>query len=137
MSSADVLGGKASFLVMGANKDWIERNPKLPDVIVKAIDEAAAFIRNEPRKAAELYLQREPSKFVDLDAVEAMLREYKDEFGSSIHGTQAFADFMGGSAMLKSPPKSWKDIVTPSIANYGEQLSAGGRVVASPVVGER
>ena len=28
MSSADVLGGKSSFLVIGANKGWIDRNPK-------------------------------------------------------------------------------------------------------------
>ena len=92
----------------------------MPEVIAKAIDDAAAFIRNEPRKAAELYLAREPSKFVDLDAVEAMLREYKDEFGSSIHGTQAFADFMGRLGMLKSPPKSWKDVVDAVDRQYQE-----------------
>jgi NitT/TauT family transport system substrate-binding protein len=117
MGSEEMIGGKASFLIMGANKRWLDANPKLPDVIVKAVDEAAAFIRDQPRKAAELYLQREPSKFVDLDAVEAILKEYKNEFGSSIHGTQAFADFMGKLGMLKAPPKSWKDIVTPSIVN--------------------
>jgi NitT/TauT family transport system substrate-binding protein len=117
MASTDIIGGKASFLIMGANKRWIDANPKLPDVIVKAIDEAADFIRTEPRKAAELYLKREPSKFVDLDAVEAILKEYTDEFGSSIHGTQAFADFMAKLGQLKAPPKSWKDVVTPSIVN--------------------
>jgi NitT/TauT family transport system substrate-binding protein len=117
MSSDDIIGGKASFLIMGATKKWIEANPKLPDVIVKAVDEAAAFIKNEPRKAAEIYLQREPSKFVDLDAVEAILREYKDEFGSPVQGVQVNADFMAKQGQLKAPPKSWKEIVTPSIAN--------------------
>jgi NitT/TauT family transport system substrate-binding protein len=117
MSSDEIIGGKASFLIMGATKRWIEANPKMPDVIVKAVEEAAAFIKAEPRKAAELYLQREPSKFVDLAAVEEILKEYKDEFGSAVHGVQINADFMGKLGMLKSPPKSWKDIVTPSIAN--------------------
>jgi NitT/TauT family transport system substrate-binding protein len=117
MSSDEIIGGKASFLIMGATKKWIEANPKLPDVIVKAVDDAAAFIRNEPRKAAEIYLAREPSKFVDLDAVEAILKEYRDEFGSAVHGVQVNADFMGKLGQLKSPPKSWKEIVTPSIAN--------------------
>ena len=117
MSSDDIIGGKASFLIMGATRKWIDANPKLPDVIVKAIDEAAAFIKAEPRKAAEIYLAREPSKFVDLDAVEAILKEYKDEFGSPVHGVQINADFMGKLGQLKSPPKSWKEIVTPSIAN--------------------
>jgi NitT/TauT family transport system substrate-binding protein len=117
MSSDDIIGGKASFLIMGATKKWIEANPKLPDVIVKAVDEAAALIKNEPRKAAEIYLQREPSKFVDLDAVEAILKEYKDEFGSPVQGVQVNADFMAKQGQLKAPPKSWKEIVTPSIAN--------------------
>ena len=117
MSSADIIGGKASFLIMGATKKWIEANPKMADVIVKAVDEAAVFIKNEPRKAAEIYLQREPSKFVDLAAVEEILKEYKDEFGSAVHGVQVNADFMAKLGQLKNPPKSWKDIVTPSIAN--------------------
>jgi NitT/TauT family transport system substrate-binding protein len=117
MSSDEIIGGKASFLIMGATKRWIEANPKMPDVIVKAVEEAAGFIKAEPRKAAELYLQREPSKFVDLAAVEEILKEYKDEFGSAVHGVQINADFMGKLGQLKNPPKSWKDIVTPSIAN--------------------
>ena len=117
MSSADILGGKASFLIMGATKKWIETNPKMPDVIVKAVEEAADFIRSEPRRAAELYLAREPSRFVDLAAVEEILKEYRDEFGSAVHGVQVNADFMAKLGQLKSPPKSWKDIVTPSIAN--------------------
>jgi NitT/TauT family transport system substrate-binding protein len=117
MSSDEIIGGKQSFLIMGATKKWIDANPKLTDVIVKAVDDAAAFIKAEPRKAAEIYLQREPSKFVDLDAVEAILKEYKDEFGSSVQGVQVNADFMGRLGQLKAPPKSWKDIVTPSIAN--------------------
>jgi ABC-type nitrate/sulfonate/bicarbonate transport system substrate-binding protein len=117
MSSADILGGKASFLIMGATKRWIDSNPKMPDVVVKAVDEAAAFIKNEPRKAAELYLAREPSRFVDVDAVEAILKEYRDEFGSAVHGVQVNADFMAKLGQLKNPPKTWKEIVTPSIAN--------------------
>jgi NitT/TauT family transport system substrate-binding protein len=108
MSSDDIIGGKASFLIMGATKKWIEANPKMPDVIVKAVDEAAAMIKNE---------QREPSKFVDIDAVEAILKEYKDEFGSPVQGVQVNADFMAKQGQLKAPPKSWKEIVTPSIAN--------------------
>jgi hypothetical protein len=34
-----------------------------------------------------------------------------------VQGVQAYADFMGKLGQLKTPPKSWKEIVTPSIAN--------------------
>ncbi len=41
----------------------------------------------------------------------------QDDFGSSVQGVQAAAEFMGRIGQLKYPPKSWKDIVTPSIVN--------------------
>ncbi len=47
--------------------------------------------------------------------IEAVLREIKDEFGSAVYGVQVFADFMGRHGELKSPPKSWKDIVAPAL----------------------
>jgi hypothetical protein len=44
-----------------------------------------------------------------------VLREIKDEFGSAVYGVQVFADFMGRHGELKTPPKSWKDIVAPAL----------------------
>jgi NitT/TauT family transport system substrate-binding protein len=114
--SSDI-AGKQSFIVMEATKKWIEANPKLPDVIAKAVNEAAAIIKNDPKTAAELYLKREPSKLVDLDAMIAILKQYKDDYGSEVQGVQATADFMARLGQLKNPPKSWKDVVTPSIMN--------------------
>jgi NitT/TauT family transport system substrate-binding protein len=116
LTSSDVMG-KSSFLIMSATKRYIEANPKMPGVIAKAIDEAATIIKTDPKRAAEIYLKYEPSKTLDVPAVEAILKELADDFGSSVHGVQAYADFMGELGQLKNPPKSWKDIVTPSIAN--------------------
>lgn len=116
MSSTDIIG-PASFIIMGAIKRYVEANPKMPDVIAKAIDEAASIIKNDPKQAAEIYLKREPSRMLDQAAVEEILKEYANDFGSPVHGVQAYADFMGRVGQLKNPPKSWKEIVTPSIAN--------------------
>lgn len=117
LTSSDAIGGKASFLIMGATKRFIDAQPKMPDVIAKAMDEAAQIIKTDPRKAAEIYLKAEPSKTLDVPAVEAILKDLKDDFGSPVYGVQAYADFMGKLGQLKNPPKSWKEIVTPSIAN--------------------
>jgi NitT/TauT family transport system substrate-binding protein len=116
LTSSDVMG-KSSFLIMGATKRYIDANPKMPDVIAKAMSEAASIIKTDPHKAAEIYLKHEPSKTLDVPTVEAILKQLADDFGSSIHGVQAYADFMGKLGQLKNPPKSWKEIVTPSIAN--------------------
>jgi NitT/TauT family transport system substrate-binding protein len=115
LSSEDVIGGKASFLIIGATKSYIEAHPKIPEIVDKAMDEAARLIHDDPRRAAQIYLEHEPSKALDAADIEAVLRENKDGFGSPVGGVQAFADFMGRHGELKTPPQSWKEIVAPAL----------------------
>ncbi len=115
LSAADVIGGKASFLIMGATKAYVGAHPKVPEAVAKAMDEAGRIIHDDPRRAAEIYLAHEPSKALDAAALAAVLTDIKDEFGSAVHGVQAFADFMGRHGELKTPPKSWKEIVAPAL----------------------
>ena len=117
LSAADVIDGKASFLVIGATKAYIAAHPKVTEAIVKAMDEAAHIIHDDPRRAAEIYLAHEPSKTFDAAAIAAVLGDIKDEFGSAVHGIGAFADFMGRHGELKSPPANWKEIVAPALLN--------------------
>jgi NitT/TauT family transport system substrate-binding protein len=117
LSAADVIDGKASFLVIGATKAYIAAHPKVTEAIIKAMDEAARVIHDDPRRAAEIYLAHEPSKAFDAAAIAAVLGDVKDEFGSAVHGIAAFADFMGRHGELKSPPQSWKEIVAPALLN--------------------
>ncbi len=115
LSSVDVMNGKASFLMLGATRAYVEAHPQVAEAIDKAIDEAAHVIRDDPRRAAQIYLTHEPSMTLSGAAVEAVVRDVKDEFGSAVYGVQAFADFMSRHGELKAPPKSWKDIVAPSL----------------------
>jgi NitT/TauT family transport system substrate-binding protein len=115
LSSLDVMNGKASFLIMGATRAYIEAHPQLPEAIDKAIDDAARIIRSDPARAAQIYLTHEPSMSLSGGVVEAVLRDIKDEFGSAVYGVQVYADFMGRHGELKAPPKSWKDIVAPAL----------------------
>jgi NitT/TauT family transport system substrate-binding protein len=117
LSANDVVDGKASFLVIGATKTYILAHPKVPGAVARAIDEAARIIHDDPRRAAEIYLAHEPSKTFDAGAIAAVLDDVKDDFGSTVHGMAAFADFMGRHGELKSPPQSWKEIVAPSLLN--------------------
>ena len=117
LRSEQVIGGKASFLIMGATTAYVSSHPKIPEVIDRAIDEAARLIRDNPRRAAQIYLAHEPSKALNAGEVDAVLRDNKDEFGSAVEGVQAFADFLGWRGVLKSPPKSWKEIVAPALLN--------------------
>jgi NitT/TauT family transport system substrate-binding protein len=117
LSSEDVIGGKASFLIIGATKSYIDAHPKIPEIVDKAMDEAARVIHDDPRRAAQIYLEHEPFKALDAADIETVLRENKDGFGSPVEGVQAFADFMGRHGELKTPPRSWKEIVAPALLN--------------------
>jgi ABC-type nitrate/sulfonate/bicarbonate transport system substrate-binding protein len=117
LSSVDVMNGRASFLIMGATRAYIEAHPQMPEAIGKAMEDAARIIRSDPRRAAQIYLTHEPSMSLSAPLIEAVLREIKDDFGSAVYGVQAFADFMGRHGELKSPPKSWKDIVAPALVS--------------------
>ena len=117
LTSADVMAGKSSFLIMGATKAYIDANPQVPEAIAKAIDEAARIINDDPRRAAQIFLTHEPSGSLNSAAMEAVVRGIKNEFGSAIYGVQTIADFMGRHGELKTPPKSWKDVVAPALLN--------------------
>ncbi len=117
LSESDVIGGKASFLIMGATKAYVAAHPGVAEAVAKAMDEAARMIHDDPHHAAEIYLVHEPFKSLDVAAVAAIIEGIKDEFGSPVHGVQAFADFMGRHGELKTPPRSWKEIVAPALLN--------------------
>ena len=117
LSSEEIIGGKASFLLMAATKGYVERNAKVVEAIDKAMDEAARLIHDDPNRAARIYLAHEPSRALDAPAVGAVLKDNKNEFGSAVHGIEVFADFMARHGELKAPPKSWRDVVAPALLN--------------------
>jgi NitT/TauT family transport system substrate-binding protein len=115
-SSAEIMGGRASFLVMASPKSVVAAHPKLPAVLAKAIDEASGIIRNDPRRAAMVWLKWEPSHTLDARMVEGILRDLKDDFGSGVFGIEATATHLRRDNRLKQGIWSWKDVVAPAIA---------------------
>jgi len=115
--SSDVMGGKSSFLMLGATKAYIDAQPQIPGVVEKAMDEAARIIHDDPRRAAQIYLTHEPSDVMNGAAMEAVIRDIKDQFGSAVYGVKTVADFMGRHGELKTGPQSWEDIVAPALVN--------------------
>jgi NitT/TauT family transport system substrate-binding protein len=115
LSPVDVIGGKASFLILGATKSYTAAHATAAEAVAQAMDEAARLIHDDPHHAAEIFLVHEPSKTFDVTAMTAIIDDLKDEYGSAVHGVQAFADFMGRHHELKAPPQSWKEIVAPAL----------------------
>jgi NitT/TauT family transport system substrate-binding protein len=117
LKSTEVMNGKFSFLVLGATKAAIERQPQMPEIVAGAIDEAARLIHDDPRRAAQIFLTHEPSGTLNGATAAAVIGDIKDEFGSAVYGVQAMAEFLSRHGELKAPPKSWKDVVAPALLN--------------------
>jgi NitT/TauT family transport system substrate-binding protein len=115
LSSSDVMNGKSSFLILGALRSYVSAQPQVAELVAKAIDEAARLVGDDTKRAAQIYLTREPSAALNSAAVEAIIRETKDEFGSPVYGVQATADFMMRIGELKRSLRSWKDIAAPAL----------------------
>jgi NitT/TauT family transport system substrate-binding protein len=116
-SSEEIIGGKASFLMMASPKFALSAHPKLPEVLAKAIDEASGVIRKDPRRAAMVWLKWEPSHSLDARMVEGILRDLKDDFGSGVFGIEGTATYLRRDNRLKEGVWSWKDVVAPAIAS--------------------
>jgi len=114
-SSEDAFGGRSTFLALGATKKYLDANPAMAGVMVAALKEASDLIKSDPKKAAEIYLKVEPSKYLDAARVEKMLRERPDDFGQEVTGVKALADFMGRIGGLKRVPASYAEVFLPVI----------------------
>lgn len=102
--------------VLTSTGRFVKNNPQLSAAVVAAINEANAYIRKEPRKAAELFLASEPSS-LSLDQVEDMLRQVSGEWSVQPSGVMALAKFMVRSGALKKAPDNWQSIFFAPVAD--------------------
>jgi NitT/TauT family transport system substrate-binding protein len=117
LSSSDVMGGRASFIMLGATKAYIDAQPQAAEAIASAMDEAARIIHDDPRRAAQIYLTREPSDVMNGAAMEAVIRQIRDEFGSAVYGVKTIADFMVRHGQIATAPQDFKEVSVPALAN--------------------
>ncbi len=114
-TSEEAFGGRSTFLALGATKRYLDGHPKMAQVMIDALHEAGDMIRNDPERAAAIYLKVEPSKYLDQARVVAMLKSEHDDFGTEVSGVKAVADFMGRTGGLKRVPASAKDVFVTDV----------------------
>jgi ABC-type nitrate/sulfonate/bicarbonate transport systems, periplasmic components len=114
LSSYDVLGGPHTFNVVYSVKKFVAANPRTVAAFVAALDEANAWITANPADAAKLYVAAEKSK-LEVDFIEAIIRDKDVRFTSVPENTQKFADFEAQVGLIKVRPDSWKDLFQPGL----------------------
>lgn len=116
LRSPDVFKQPASFVLLSVRKAFSERNPKMVAAMVAGLQAANEAIAADARRAAEIYLEAEPSKAFSLDLITEILRDPATEFSTRPRAVMRTAEFMGRIGELRTQPKLWTDIFVPGSA---------------------
>ncbi|MFG1420532.1 ABC transporter substrate-binding protein [Roseixanthobacter liquoris] len=117
LNSYDVLGGPHTFNVVYATKKFATDNPKTIDAFVAALDEANAWIKANPKEAAQLYIAAEGSK-LDQAFVERIIRDPQINFTTAPERADVFTDFEYRIGLIKQKP-GWKELFQPGLHAKG------------------
>ncbi len=114
VNSYDVMGGANTFLMVWATNKFREANPNSYKAVLDALKEATAYVNEDKRRAAEMYVQQGSSK-ESADQIFKMMSDPQVEYTLTPQRVLPFAQFMNSVGTLKNSPKSWKDLYFPEI----------------------
>ncbi|GJD49512.1 hypothetical protein OPKNFCMD_2243 [Methylobacterium crusticola] len=114
LNSYDVAGGPLSNAVVFGRRSFVEQNPRTAAAILAALEEADALIRDDPKRAAELYLAATREKLT-ADELVAMMKQPGVVFSTTPYGTMLQAEHLAKAGVLKSRPKDWKEFFFPAV----------------------
>ena len=104
----DVFGGPVNNAIVFAAAKFHDANPKTIRTVMAAMTEAMMMIKNEPKKAIQIYLGQVKER-LSADELVELLKEPGVVFDVAPVGMQKFATFMAKAGTLKTAPASWKD----------------------------
>ncbi len=108
-NSYDVFGGNHTTNVISTTKAFYEKNPELAKVILASLDEVDAWITNNKKEAAKLYLDATKSK-ESLELVTEIISNPQVVYGTTPFKITTFSDFLFKTGAIKTRPESWKDL---------------------------
>ncbi len=120
LHSYEVVGGKHTNGTLVATKKFHDANPQTCAAVLAAFEEANAFIKANPRKAAEIYKAATKDKET-IETLEKMVADPDVDYTTTPTNTMAFVEFMHKVGRIKKKPASWKDMFFPEV--YGKNGS--------------
>jgi NitT/TauT family transport system substrate-binding protein len=114
-TSYDILGGRASALVVVTTTKFHDANPKLYKAFLAAEKEAIDTINKDKRKAAQDYLSIAKDTKNSVDDIFAVINDKDYAFTLSPEKVFKTAVFMGKVGTIKDPPAKWQDLFFPDI----------------------
>ena len=114
-TSYEILGGRASALVIIATSKFHDANPKVYKAFLAAEKEAIEIINKDKRKAAQDYLDIAKDRKSTLEEIFGVINDKDYAFTLSPEKVFKTAVFMGKVGSIKDPPAKWQDLFFPDI----------------------
>jgi len=114
-TSYDILGGRASALVVVTTTKFHDANPKLYGAFLAAEKEAIDTINKDKRKAAQDYLDIAQDRKSTLDEIFNVINDKDYAFTLLPEKVFKTAVFMGKVGTVKDPPTKWQELFFPDI----------------------
>ncbi|MEP9380389.1 ABC transporter substrate-binding protein [Aquabacter sp. CN5-332] len=110
LTSEEVMGGPSTFNLLFTTTKFGEDNPKAVEALVKSLDDAQAFIRNNKEHAAEIYLEMSNSKNTSKAEILELLNDPGTTYTLTPQKFMTFVQFLKRIGTMKTTPENWKDL---------------------------
>jgi NitT/TauT family transport system substrate-binding protein len=114
-TSYEILGGRASALVIIATTKFHDANPKVYKAFLAAEKEAIDTINKDKMAAAKAYLEIANDKKSTLEEIFGVINDKDYAYTLSPEKVFKTAVFMGKVGTIKDPPAKWQDMFFPDI----------------------
>ena len=114
-TSYDILGGRASALVVITTTKFHDANPKLYKAFLAAEKEAIEIINRDKKAAAKAYLEIANDRKSTLEEIFGVINDKDYAFTLSPEKVFKTAVFMGKVGSIKDIPAKWQDLFFPDI----------------------
>src|SRR4051794_15395034 len=114
-TSYDILGGRASALVLITTTKFHDANPKLYKAFLAAEKEAIEIINKDKKAAAKAYLEIANDRKSTLEEIFGVINDKDYAFTLSPKKVLKPGVFMGRVGPIKAPPAKWQDLFFPDI----------------------
>jgi NitT/TauT family transport system substrate-binding protein len=109
LTSNEVMGGPSTFTMLYTRSKFHADNPRVYGALLKALQEALAFINGDKRGAALAFLAME-GQGMTLEEVLEVLNDADVRYSISPENVMKYADFMASVGSIKQRPGRWQDL---------------------------
>ncbi|MDP4021481.1 ABC transporter substrate-binding protein [Methylobacterium sp. NEAU 140] len=119
MTSTGLIGdGDITAATLNAKQGYVDDNPKVAAAVLAGMEDAFALIRDDPKRAAQIYLASEQVNLTPAQ-VEEILADRTVVYDPAPKGMVALAQAMAAQGFLRKVPANWQEIFFPGLKADG------------------